>query len=308
MEFDLIQRLRKMLPAHPDVPVGPGDDAAVLRWADLNADCVVTTDLLSDHVDFELSQVDPERVGRKALAVNLSDLAAMAAVPVAAVISLVLPRSGGTELARRFYDGLVPLAREFNTAIAGGDTNAWDGPFAVSITAIGKTTRHGSLRRNGARAGDVICVTGAFGGSILGHQFDFTPRVSEALLLNEKYELHAGIDCSDGLAADLAHICRESGCGAIVDATAVPIAEAAHEMANQEGDTRSPLQHAFGDGEDFELILAVPPEVASRLVAHNPLEIPITPIGHFSSENTLLLKQLDGKTTPLEIRGWEHDF
>jgi thiamine-monophosphate kinase len=169
-------------------------------------ECVVTVDLLTDHVDFDLTQVDPRRVGRKALAANLSDLAAMACQPLAGVIALALPRRGGMELALRLYEGMIPLAERFDVAIAGGDTNSWDGPLVISVTLMGAVTQHGPLRRAGARPGDRIIVTGSFGGSILGRQFDFEPRVHEALLLAERYPLHAGIDVSDGLSIDLAHL------------------------------------------------------------------------------------------------------
>ena len=108
-------------------------------------------------------------------------------------------------------------------AIAGGDVNSWDGPLAVSVTLLGQVTGRGPLCRGGARPGDQIVVTGAFGGSILGRHFDFEPRVVEALLLSDRYELHAGIDASDGLVIDLSHVAAESGCGAVLQTDAVPI-------------------------------------------------------------------------------------
>ena len=128
MESDLIAYLRQRLPPHPLLKLGVGDDAAVLSM-DGRGDVVVTVDMLMDGVDFELSRVDPRRVGRKSLAVNLSDLAAMASRPVAAVIALALPRRGGMELAKGLYEGLLPLAERYGVAIAGGDTNSWDGPW-----------------------------------------------------------------------------------------------------------------------------------------------------------------------------------
>ena len=176
-------------------------------------ECVITVDTLTDHVDFELDRVDPRRMGRKALAANLSDLAAMAARPLAGVIALALPRTSGLELAVQLYEGLLPLAERHSLAIAGGDTNSWDGPLAVSITLIGAVTSRGPLLRSGAKPGDRIVVTGAFGGSILGRHLDFEPRVDEALLLAERYQLHAGIDVSDGVSVDLGHLVEESRCG-----------------------------------------------------------------------------------------------
>ena len=148
MERDLIRWLRKRLPPHPLLRLGPGDDAAVLDMANV-AECVVTVDMLTDHVDFELSKIDPRRAGRKALAANLSDLAAMAARPLAGVVALALPRQGAMELAVALYEGLLPLAEQYDLAIAGGDTNSWDGPLAISITLLGAVTERGPLRRAG---------------------------------------------------------------------------------------------------------------------------------------------------------------
>jgi thiamine-monophosphate kinase len=284
--------------------LGPGDDAAVLRLAH-GAECVVTLDVLTDGVDFTLGRDSPRRIGRKALAVNLSDIAAMAARPLAAVIGLVLPRDSG-ELAVELYEGLLPLAEQHGVAIAGGDTNSWDGPLAISVTLIGEPTAHGPLVRGGAQPGDWILVTGHFGGSILGHHFDFDPRVTEALLLNERYALHAGLDVSDGLSLDLSRLAAESGCGAQIELDKTPIAPAAHALAAQRADGSTALDHALSDGEDFELILAAEPHEARRILADQPLPIPITHIGQFIPELGLWRLHSDGQQSPLTPRGYEH--
>ncbi|HEX4149434.1 MAG TPA: thiamine-phosphate kinase, partial [Pirellulales bacterium] len=232
METDLIAWLRRRVPPHPNVLVGIGDDAAVLRLP-ADGDCLVTVDMLTDQVDFRLEEADPRRIGRKALAVNLSDIAAMAGVPVAAFVALVLPRRGGGRLAEELYAGMQPLADAYGVALAGGDTNSWDGPLAISVTLVGSATDRGPLVRSGARPGDKIVVTGSFGGSILGRHFDFEPRVREAIELHRRYELHAGIDVSDGLSLDLARMAAESGCGVRLELERVPIASAANELATQ---------------------------------------------------------------------------
>lgn len=304
MEREFIRWLREHLPPHPLLRLGAGDDAAVLRMADVR-DCTVTVDMLTDHVDFELSQTDPRRVGRKALAANLSDLAAMASKPLAAVIALALPKRVGLELAVSLYEGMLPLAERYGLAIAGGDTNAWDGPLAVSITLLGEVTDRGPLRRDGAQPGDRVLVTGSFGGSILGRHFDFEPRVDEALALNARYELHAGADVSDGLSLDLSHILEESGCGAVLNAEAVPIAPDAVRLAAQLGDGSTPLDHALGDGEDFELILAVPPHEAKRILAERPVDVQLTDIGQFVAEPGLWIEENQCRR-PFTPRGWEH--
>ena len=307
MEAELIAQLRERLPSHPLLKLGIGDDAAILGGAQ-GPDWVVTVDMLTDQVDFVIGEVDPRRIGRKALAVNLSDLAAMASQPVAAVVALVLPRENGMELALGVYEGMIPLAEEFGIAIAGGDTNSWDGPLAISVTAIGQTTSRGPLKRSGACPGDWILVTGSLGGSILGRQFDFQPRVREALLLAERYELHGGIDISDGLSRDLAHMVDESGCGAVVDPSSVPVSEDAERLAEQLGDGTTPLDHAFADGEDFELILAVPDVEGQRIIADQPLDVPVTAIGAVVDEPGLWQLNDDGKRSFLPVRGFEHDF
>ncbi len=311
MEFDFLQWLRSRLPGHPRLLVGPGDDAAVVRLAH-GTDGVVTSDLLSDGVDFELGRVSPRRIGHKALAVNLSDLAAMAARPVTAIVSLLLPRDCAAELARELYEGILPLAAAHGISIAGGDTNTWDGKLAISITAIGETTERGSLLRSGARSGDRILVTGKFGGSILGRHLDVEPRVQEALWLHANHELHAGIDCSDGLAHDLWQVCQASGCGAVVNLAQVPIADAAWQLASDTPEQGSALEHALRDGEDFELILAVPAKHAAQLVREQPLRsltgepVLLTEIGEFVKDQGLWSNETGKTLAVLSPRGYEH--
>ena len=303
MESELITHFRKRTRSdHPAIEIGPGDDAAVLRLLGTDR-FVVTVDLLTDHVDFELDKVDPRRVGHKALAVNLSDLAAMAAKPIAVVVAVVLPEQGGETLAKELVEGMMPLAERFNAPIVGGDTNSWPGGLAISVTAFGAVTEQGPLTRSGAKPGDRILVTGQLGGSILGHHLDFTPRVDEALLLHERYDLHAGIDISDGLSTDLNHLCEESGCGAVMQLDAIPVSDAAKEKRGEE----HAVECALHDGEDFELILAVPPAEAKKLLADQPLgEVRLTDIGHFVEGTGLQAVDASGKIEKLIPRGWEH--
>src|SRR5436309_12077407 len=200
-EFAYIDWLRRRTPADPRVLMGPGDDTAVLRWT-AGAPCLVTTDMLLEGSCFRLAEAGPRQVGRKAMAVNLSDIAAMAGRPVAAVVSVGLPRQGGRALAEELYLGLRDVADAFDTALVGGDTNSWEGPLVISVTLFGEATSRGPVTRSGARPGDWLLVTGPLGGSILGKHLDFTPRVREALQLHAAADLHAMIDVSDGLAAD----------------------------------------------------------------------------------------------------------
>jgi len=303
MEPQIIQWLRNRYPLTDVVRVGIGDDATLLDLSD-SPGTVVTTDMLMDGVDFEVDQCGLSRVGRKALAVNLSDIAAMAARPVAALVSLALPRTADLDYVRSIYEAMEAIASEFGVTIAGGDTNCWDHPLVVSVTLIGQATTQGPLLRSGAVPADEILVTGAFGGSILGHHFDFQPRVVEALQLHQEYELHAGMDVSDGLSLDLARMAEASGCGAELDLDLVPIASAAYELAARDG--VSGLQHALSDGEDFELILAVPSETAQRLLSEQPLGVPLTRVGKFVMGAGLWQRQASGDRIPLAADGYLH--
>ena len=164
MESEFVDWLRPRAPRSPALLLGIGDDAALLAMQSQR--CVVTSDMLMDGVDFVLQDVDPCRVGRKALAVNLSDLAAMAAQPVVAIISIAIPIGFPPRSLEAIYEGIFDLAREFGVAVAGGDTNSWKHPLAISVTALGEPTERGVVARRGATPGDAIMVTGSLGGSI----------------------------------------------------------------------------------------------------------------------------------------------
>lgn len=301
-EFAFIDWLRRRTPPTDRVLLGPGDDTAVLDWP-CGPACLVTTDMLLDGSCFCLAEAGPRSVGRKAMAVNLSDIAAMAGVPVAAVVSVGLPRTGGRALAEELYQGLREVADRFQTAIVGGDTNSWDGPLVISVTILGEATPHGVVRRSGAKPGDWLMATGPFGGSILDKHLDFTPRVNEALELHALAPLHAMIDVSDGLAGDLEKLCAESGCGALLRADAIPIADAARRM----NDGRSPLDHALGDGEDFELVFAIPADEGQRLLQNQPIKgITLYHVGECVASGLWLEEQ--GARRRLPATGYIHEL
>jgi thiamine-monophosphate kinase len=304
MELEFITWLRERTGRQPHLPLGLGDDAAILQLAEQN-DLVLTSDLLTEDVHFRLTQCTPQQVGYKALAVNLSDLAAMAARPITALVSIALPRQLAPQLAREIYEGLLSLASQFNVTLAGGDTNCWEGPLVINVALVGQTTSRGPLTRGGAQPGDQLLVTGELGGSLAGRHASFTPRVREALLLHECYTLSAGIDLSDGLALDASRMARESGCGMALEMTAIPISTEARQMARQQP-ARSPLERALSDGEDFELLLAVPPDQADRLLADQPLKIPLVRIGQCVEQAGLWQRNPDGSLAALSPRGYEH--
>jgi len=291
MEAELLKRIRS-LPGTELI----GDDAAVI------GDRIITVDMLTEGVDFLLAETDPQWVGRKALAVNLSDIAAMGGVPRWIFMAVALPRTGAFELAEQLLSGMQPLIDRYNLILAGGDTNTWDGGLVISITIIGCVPEWGVFRRSGGKAGDRIFVTGKLGGSILHHQFHFEPRISEALHLNEHHEVHAAMDISDGLTLDLHRLAMESRLGATLYESAIPIAEDAIKLSQHSG--RSPLEHALSDGEDFELLFTVSPQEADKLLTMQPFTL--YEIGELTADAGLRIVTADGITKPLLPQGFEH--
>ena len=278
-----------------------GDDAAVI------GDRIITVDMLTEGVDFLLAEVDPQWIGRKALAVNLSDIAAMGGVPRWIFMAAALPKNGALELAQQLLAGMKPLIDKYDLTLAGGDTNTWNGGLVVSITVIGCVSGKGVLHRSGGRAGDRILVTGKLGGSILRHQFFFEPRINEALHLNEHYDIHSAIDISDGLTLDLHRLATESRLGATLFESAIPIAEDAVTLSRQSG--RSPLEHALSDGEDFELLFSAAPQEAEKLLSLQPFRasgVLLYEIGELTAETGLRMITANGTTQPLTPKGFEH--
>lgn len=303
-EFELIDWIRGRVTSHPRVDVGIGDDAAVMAAPLKPVQTLVTVDMLMEGVDFLLPDASGWRIGHKALAVNLSDIAAMAGRPVAAFVSVALPRHRGMQLAQEIQQGIQALAARFDVALPGGDTNTWDGPLVISITVHGEPTGRGPVLRSGAKVGDWIMATGAFGGSIHGRHLDFVPRLSEAETLNNCVALNAMLDVSDGLVADLRHILEESQVGAILDVAAVPISPDVAQCA----DDRTPSDHALSDGEDFELLFTVNPADGARLLASPPFDTPLTHVGEITTGYELLLRDPSGELKPAPVMGWKHSF
>ena len=310
--------------------LGIGDDCALLRLRP-GEKLAVTTDLSIAGRHFRLDWHPPESVGHRALARGLSDLAAMGAHPIAAFLSLGLPREL-TETAghrsiwlQRFLDGLFALAAAYKTPLAGGDLS--ESPIALAdIVLVGALPRGKALLRSGARPGHLLYVTGALGGAAaaLARLAELTrplgqiktypqppyfskklaaqlaphlypqPRIAQGLWLQRHGLASAAIDLSDGLSTDLAHLCQESGVAAKVEAAALPI----HPSAT--------LAQALNGGEDYELLFTAPP--AAR-VPRKIAGVPITPIGRItklrSGQPAVTLLTPQG-TQSLEPRGWEH--
>jgi thiamine-monophosphate kinase len=284
-EFSFIEYLKKKIPKSGRVPVGIGDDAAVLSVSK-GKQLVVSTDVIVENVDFVLCHpresgdpgsgfptkafgndnllgvLSPERVGRKALAINLSDLAAMGAKPTAFVITIGKPRCISAAWLKRFYKGLLTLAKQYDVACIGGDFSR-SREFFASVTILGEASPGKIIKRSGAKAGDWIAVTGVLGGSILRHHHDFTPRVSEGFFLAQYIKPTSMIDVSDGLVQDLSHILKDSRVGAVLDLEKIPVSpDACRDRSGNKKQTcpfEVALIRALSDGEDFELLFTVPP-------------------------------------------------
>ncbi|QDV16433.1 Thiamine-monophosphate kinase [Gimesia panareensis] len=302
-EFELIDWIQSRCPVPPHDLLSIGDDTAVVP-PQPDRELLLATDMLMEGTHFTFPPATPELAGRKALAVNLSDIAAMAGEPHSALVSLALPRSRGADFAKAVMQGLIDLAKEYRTEVIGGDTNSWEGPLVINVALLGTAPQTKSIMRSSAHAGDWIFVTGELGGSLASHHLTFTPRVREAAILKETVSLHAMIDISDGLASDLQHILTESGMGAVIRSQQIPISQ----RVSSELSAAERLQKAVSDGEDFELLFTVSPEEGQRLLEQNPLAIPLTHLGEITLEEGAFLEKEDGSRIPLERTGWQHQL
>ncbi len=299
-EESLIHWLNEQLKPVPPVEIGIGDDCALIQN---RHPILISTDMLLDSSCFLLHEAGGYKVGKKAMNVNLSDIAAMAGIPFAATISLGLPRQQGFSLAQTILKGVLAAAEPFQVQIIGGDTNSWEGKCVVSVTIFGWPGKQGAVKRSGAKPGDWIMVTGELGGSILGKHLDFQPRIREASQLANGVSLHSMIDISDGLALDLHRICEASHCGARLFAEKIPISSAAITQSAQDG--KSALDHALHDGEDFELLFTVSSEDGKKLLIEEPISpIKITHIGEII-DNGFWLQRNNRDEILLRI-GYEH--
>ncbi len=299
-ELEFVEWLRAQeQPRRADVALGIGDDMAVLA---ANAGLVLlTSDMLLDGVHFDTERHAPAAIGRKAMACSLSDCAAMAVGPVAATVSVALPRGWSMGEAQQLYRGMLDMAGGFETVIVGGDTNRWGHPLAIDVTvAAAPYPNVDPVTRYLARPGDRLYVTGKLGGSLLGRHLAFSPRVREAQRLGETLgvRLHAMMDISDGLSLDLWRMCRASKVGALLDE---PLLEAvvhddARTLADLDG--HAALEHALSDGEDFELLLAVEGEAAVDGVN-------LYPVGSVVEEG-FSIRRANGRVEALEPRGFVH--
>ena len=289
-EFGLIKRIKNQIKTDSSVIQGIGDDCAVLKSSSRKYQ-LYTSDMIVEGVDFT-EQDDRILVGRKALAICVSDMAACAGIPRHCLVSLGLSPKTKVEEVDRIYKGLNLIAREFKVNIVGGDISKAP-KLTIDVSLLGEVEKKNLVLRSGARPGDIIFVTGSFGGSIKGKHLSFIPRLKEARYLVSNFKINSMIDASDGLRSDLGHILEESKVGAVIYEDLIPISPWAGSLKN-----------AFCDGEDFELIFTVGLKDARKLKSSGREFIPIGEIVAEKFGVTLVDKKI--KQKKIKFCGYTH--
>jgi len=300
-EFGLIRELSCLLPDGEDVVRGIGDDAAVLKVRGRDSYLLIATDSIAEDIHFRRSS-GAYWIGRKSLAVNLSDIAAMGGSPLWAVVNLGIPAELSIQYCRQLYRGMAELASEFELSVVGGDTFRSPDGIILSVTVVGEVEKKRCVFRDGARPGDVICVTGELGEGGKKH-LNFIPRIKEACCLAESFSPSAMIDISDGIFADLDHICSSSGVGAVIGEAALPPA------GRLRGKSERVKLRAMGRGEEFELLFALPEKELRGLLDGFAASTgtTVTPIGKIvDGKDRRELIGRDGKVKPFPETGYTH--
>ena len=290
-EFELIKRFRKKIKTDTMVIRGSGDDCAVLRF-NARYHQLFTCDMLVEGVDFYKS-TDLYLVGRKALAVSVSDIAACAGVPRHAVVSLGLPNNMPVARVDRLAKGMFDLAAKFGVNIVGGDISAAD-KLVIDVSMLGEVEKNKLCLRSEAKPGDLIMVTGAFGGSIKGKHLKFTPRLKEARFLVDNFKINAMIDVSDGLLQDLGHVLEQSKAGGVLYESLIPLSKAAKNA-----------EEALCSGEEFELLFTASREEAGRIIKNKKYRFKL--IGEIMPESFgLRLIDYESRYSKLKLKGFRH--
>jgi thiamine-monophosphate kinase len=306
-EFELIHRLTRSLPTNPSVVVGAGDDCAVVDAGIPDRLLLFKTDAVVQGVHFT-PETPPAKIGHKALGRCLSDIAAMAGTPTAALVTIGLPAGFSADLVEAIYAGLNELARRHHVAVVGGETTSNPSGIFISVALLGWVTRGKGVLRSGAEVGDAIFVTGELGGSLAGKHLDFEPRLAEARWLAQHFSLHAMLDVSDGLAGDLRHILTASRVGAELLATSIPISLEARRAAKAGSAAKPAMLAALTDGEDFELLFTVAGRDAVPVLDAWKKQFPglaLTCIGKIKEGEGITLRDQQG-VRPLTAHGYVH--
>ncbi|PWU17694.1 MAG: thiamine-monophosphate kinase [Verrucomicrobia bacterium] len=310
-EFDLISLLTRSLPGNPSVLVGAGDDCAVLDLGVPDRHILFKTDAVVEGVHFT-PDTPPEQIGHKALGRCLSDIAAMAGTPTAALITMALPRPFEPRFIEAIYSGMNVLAKRHDVAIVGGETTTNPERLLISVALLGWVGRAKAVLRSGAQSGDAIFVIGELGGSLAGKHLTFEPRLAEAHWLSDNVAIHAMLDISDGLAGDLRHILKASHKGAELLASSIPISRQARLASSSSSTSRSsskpPLLAALTDGEDFELLFTVSSPDAVPLLDAWKKQFPdlrLTCIGKITDTEGIQIRDKQGLRI-LKEKGYEH--
>jgi thiamine-monophosphate kinase len=306
-EFELIAQWTRSLPGNASVVVGAGDDCAVLDSGQPGRYLLLKTDAVVQGIHFSATS-EPERIGHKALGRCLSDIAAMAGRPIAALVTMALPSHFDPEFLQRIYAGMNRLAKQHEVAIVGGETTTNPGGLLISVCVLGDVAADKCILRSGAKSGDALFVTGELGGSLAGKHLEFEPRLAEARWLAGHFPIHAMIDLSDGLAGDLRHLLQRGQVGAEILAQSIPISQAARLQARAESSAKTPLLAALSDGEDFELLFTVAGRDAVPLLDAWKKQFPkvrLSCIGKITSAPGLKLRDKTG-AHPLEAHGYVH--
>jgi thiamine-monophosphate kinase len=308
-EFELIALLTRSLHSNKSVVVGPGDDCAVLDLGLRDRLILFKTDAVVEGVHFAAAA--PEKIGHKALGRCLSDIAAMAGTPAAALVTLALPAAFDPVFLEKIYAGMNTLARRHDVAIVGGETVSNPGGILISVALLGHVPRGKATLRSGAEAGDALFVTGELGGALAGKHLEFEPRLAEARWLAQHFSIHAMLDLSDGLAGDIRHLLKASRVGAELLAASIPVSRAARQRSKVHGGSgaaRTPLLAALTDGEDFELLFTVGARDAVPLLdawKKQFPDLPLTCIGKIVSGEGIRIRDKQG-VRPLNVHGYEH--
>ena len=265
------------------------------------------TDAVVESIHFT-SETAPEKIGHKALGRCLSDVAAMAGTPSAALVTIALPRSFDPGFVEAIYNGINDLARRHGVAIVGGETTTNPGGTLISVALLGFVARGKGILRSGAEAGDAIFVTGELGGSLAGKHLEFEPRLGEASWLAQHFPVHAMLDVSDGLAGDLRHLLAASRVGAELNSASIPISREARRAAKAGSSAKPALLAALTDGEDFELLFTVASRDAVPLLDAWRKEfpkLPLTCIGKIKAGEGITIRDKQG-VRPLTAHGYVH--